>query len=83
MKSKYSQVILDAIDKFWGEFHCAPTIRDIQEAIPEKINSTSVVRYVIRHTPGIVINIHGRPTPIWVTDAIREAYEKKTKVSIP
>lgn len=83
MKSKYSQVISDAIDKYWGQFHCAPTIRDIQLAIyPVRLNSTSVVRRIIHHLPGVTINVHRRPTPDWVNQAIKEAYEKKTKVPV-
>lgn len=82
MKSKYKVVVKDAIDRYWGEHHAPPTIRDIAIfALPVKINSTSLIREVMHDLPGMDFD-NGRPVPRWVINAVEKAYDKKTKVSV-
>lgn len=83
MRSKYTKVVREAIDKYWGEYHAPPSIRDISVmAIPVRLQSTSLIRKVMHNLVDMQFDGHGRPIPGWVEKAIEDAYKKKTEIPV-
>ena len=76
MSGMYDNDIQDAIDEFWRENHCPPTVRVLMEMCD--VSSTSVVYKALRRLArqGDIVLRKARAIPKWVSEAIEEGYAK-------
>ena len=76
MISKYTDAISKAIDDYWKENHCPPTLDDLMHrtTITSRNHCSMVVAQIITDG-GFRYDAHGKPIPQWVDDLLDKERE--------
>lgn len=67
---QYDAAVIAAIDKYWREHYCSPSIRDVMQMTGVK--STSHMLYILDKLggQGKILQPKRGVTPVWVAEAI-------------
>lgn len=74
--------VLLFVSKYWGLYHCAPTLTDICKGV--NLTKTPIGKAIrqLKDLGYIFIGINRRPTPIWVINAIDNSVQNPYSLSL-